>query len=66
MNTRQEAVDLIDDAVYNLELAGKIMNSLGCTYSMISRIESMRLKLIDLQSDAKTADLLDEPLGSDS
>ena len=57
---RTDSIIAIDDAAESLEKASRILNDLGCSYSVSARIGALVAALDQLRVDVAQCDLLVE------
>ena len=57
---RTDAIIELDTAIDSLERVASMVNSMGCTYYMNSRIQTKLRELTDLRVDIMQADFLEE------
>jgi predicted Ser/Thr protein kinase len=58
--TRQDTVNMIDEAADLLEQVAAALDRMGATHAMISRIDNLVLQLDDLRFDVMECDLTNE------
>jgi hypothetical protein len=58
---RQETMVTVTRAAINLEVVMEALSTMGATFSMVSRVESLIRKLDELRIDIGQCDLLNEP-----
>ena len=58
--TRVETVSTVDYVAMKMEHVAEALNTMGATYSMISRVQNLIAKLDELRVDIMQCDLLNE------